>query len=71
MNNKLKIIIVTQIDPIYTISFFEELFAIIDLKKLGIELEIFDMQILMRVSLSFQKIKFYVFQIFSTIFDIF
>lgn len=43
MNNKQKIFIVTQIDPIYMISFFEEFFDIIKLKKLDIDLEIFDM----------------------------
>ena len=43
MKSKLKISIVTQLDPIYMISFFDEFFALTDLKDLNFELEIFDM----------------------------
>ena len=43
MKNKKKILIVTQIDPIYMISFFDELFSIISFKNLDIDIEIFDL----------------------------
>ena len=43
MKNKKKILIVTQIDPIYMISFFDELFNIINFKNLDLDIEIFDL----------------------------
>ena len=43
MKSKLKIFIVTQIDPVYMISFFDEFFSLLDSKDFDIELEIYDM----------------------------
>ena len=61
MARNLKIFIITQFDPIYISSFFEELFYILEIKNLKLNLEIFDMPNFNenKISLLKRLIKFY------------
>lgn len=61
MPRNLKIFIVTQLDPVYVSSFFDELFNILEMKNLKLILEIFDMPNFNedKISLFKRLIKFY------------